>query len=74
MECPGFFGEEEEDRLRNILREVRIANLAQGGGVNEIEMPRNEDGKGFVGMFCSAKAQELLVVAVLHLTKIMAAR
>ena len=40
----------DENRLRNFLRRVRVAGAAQRGGINQIDVPLDERGEGRFGM------------------------
>lgn len=45
-ECAGFAGEVDEDRLRDILGEMVIAHLAEGSGVDQVDVPGDQRGEG----------------------------
>ena len=54
--------ENDEDRLRDFFREMRIAHLPQRDGINEIHMTRHERGKGGFGIIAGKIAQQSQVV------------
>ena len=44
----GFLGKDDKDDLRYLLGMLRIAALPQRDGIDEIDVPGDERGKGFV--------------------------
>jgi hypothetical protein len=44
----GFAGEDKEDRLGNVLGFMRVADLAERRGVNEVGVAVDERGEGVV--------------------------
>ena len=46
VESGGFSGEEEEDGLGDVLGEVLVAELADGAGVDEVDVAVDEGGGG----------------------------
>ena len=46
----GFPREDEEDGLRNLLCLVRITDLPQRDGINEIDVPRGQFSERFFGI------------------------
>lgn len=61
----GVAGEVGEDRLGDFLGELRGADLAERGGMDEIDMAANQFRKGGFGMVAGI-AREQLMVAVGH--------
>jgi len=44
-ELRGIFSERDKGALRHILRQVRIANHPQRGGINKVNVPADQFGK-----------------------------
>ena len=60
-EAAGLFGEREEDVLRNLLRQLMITNLPQGGVEDELEMPFHERGECALGALAVELADQGVV-------------
>ncbi len=58
--------EDDEDGLRDFFRRVRIANVPQRGGINEVNVPHGERGKRGLGIFHGVLPQQLDVVRSGH--------
>jgi hypothetical protein len=58
-ELGGVFRECDEHALGHVLSEVRIANHAQRGGIDEIHVTAHQLGKGRFGAVFSVGAQQL---------------
>jgi hypothetical protein len=41
-----FARQHQKDGLRNVLRQMRIADLPPGGGINQVHMPEHQFRKG----------------------------
>jgi hypothetical protein len=61
IEGRGLAGQNQKDRLGDVLGQVRVANLAQGGGVNQVEVPVDQFGKGFIGFLPSPGFDEFVI-------------
>ena len=57
----GVAGEFDEDLLGHLLGEMRAAHLAEGGGVNQVEMAGDQGGKGRFGMPVGVALQQLVI-------------
>ncbi|MGA2865789.1 MAG: hypothetical protein ABSF95_15050 [Verrucomicrobiota bacterium] len=56
---PGFAGEVNKDCLGDVLGEFRIAaNLAEGRGIDDGQVPADEFGKGLLGPAFGILTQE----------------
>jgi hypothetical protein len=62
----GLAGENEEDSLGDLLGEMRVAHLPQGGGMDEIEMPRDERLKRRLGLVPGKFPHQGHVIGCLH--------
>jgi len=65
-ELGGVLREREEHALRHIFSEMRIANHAQRGGIDEIHVAAHQLGKRRFGAAFSVSAQQLRVGLVVH--------
>jgi hypothetical protein len=65
-ELSGFFGEDDEDGLGDILGGVGVADLAGGRGVDEIDVAADDFAEGGLGVVVGVIAEELEVVAIGH--------
>ena len=66
-QLPGFFCQKDEDRLRDFLGLMRIARVAQRDGIDLIDVPRDERGKGFLRAVLDVFLQQNAVVQFQHL-------
>lgn len=66
-QLPGLFGEDDKDRLGDFLGVVRVADLAQGDGIDQIDMARDQGGKGLVRMIFGVLAQQRGFIHDFHL-------
>ena len=62
-----LFRQNNEDRLRDFLSLMRIADLPQGDGINQIDVPRHQCCKRFIRMMFGIPAQQRAVIRGLHL-------
>jgi len=51
-EAIGFARQDDENRLRAVLRQMRVAHLPQRGGIDERKVPFDERGEGRLGTAC----------------------
>jgi hypothetical protein len=58
----------DEDRLHNFLGELWRANLAERGGMNQVEMTANEFREGVLGVVPGIACEEILI-RVAHFQK-----
>ena len=61
-----LFRQNDEDRLGDFLGMMRIADLPQRDGINQIDVPRHQRGKGLVGMIFRILPQQRAVIRGLH--------
>ena len=66
LEAAGLAGQLEEDRLRDFLGQLRRADLAQGGGIDQSDAPADKFRKRILGVVPRVPAEQFLV-AVVHL-------
>ena len=66
-ELQGILRHREEYGLRHVLREMRVAKDAQGGGIDEIHMAPHQIGKCGFGSSFRVIAQELAMRQIVHL-------
>ena len=52
--------------LRHVLGQVRVANHAQRGGIDEVNVPAHQFGEGHLRPGLSVIAQKLLVGQIVH--------
>lgn len=65
VELCGFPGEVGENGLRDILRKLRVAvDLAQGGGIDEIDMSPDQFLKGRLGAVVRIPPEQFSVCSV----------
>ena len=55
----GFAGKDDEDGLGDFLGVMGIAGEAQGGGIDEVHVARDEGGEGRPGIVAGVFGQEL---------------
>ena len=67
VQMPGFSREDDEDGLRDFLGLMRIAGVAQRDRINLVDVPRDERGKGLLGIALDVFAQQGGVIQFLHL-------
>ena len=65
-ELPGVLRQRYEHRLRHVLGQVRIANHAHRGGMDQVNMPPHEFGKRRLRPASGVIAQKLLVCQTVH--------
>ena len=65
-ELPGILRQGHERALRHVLGQVRVANHAQRGGIDEVNVPAHQFGKRRFGAALGVIAQELLVGQTVH--------
>jgi hypothetical protein len=61
-----FFRQDDEDRLRDFLGGVGIAGLPQRGGIDQVDVTRDEGGEGVLGIPMDVIAQQFHVSRILH--------
>ncbi|HMJ64099.1 MAG TPA: hypothetical protein VK615_02020, partial [Candidatus Binatia bacterium] len=66
-ELSGIPSQRHKNTLGDVLGKVRIANHAQHGGINEINVPSHQLGKRGLRPAVSVIAQKALVGQILHL-------
>src|SRR5262249_53295081 len=54
--------QDDEDGLRNLLRQVRVANLTQRNGIDQIDVPRYEGGERLLGFASCILPHEVHVI------------
>jgi len=64
---PGFSGENDEDGLRDFLGLMWVASVTQCNRIDLVDVPRDEFGKGFLGIMLRVLPQQSDVVQLLHL-------
>ena len=62
-----LLGQDNEDRLRDFLRLMRVADLPQGHRIHQVNMPRHQLGERLVGTVRGVLAQQRAVIRWLHL-------
>lgn len=62
-----FAGQDDEDGLGDFFGLMRIAGMAQGDGVNPVDVPRDKRLKRRFGMAGGIFAQQSIVVQLAHL-------
>ena len=55
-----------KNRLGDILGGMRLAGHAERGGINQVNVPLHQFGKGGIGMVFRVIAQQLLVAQIVH--------
>ena len=65
-ELPGILRQRHKHTLRHVLGQVRIANHAQRGGIDEVNVPAHQFGKRRFRPAPGVIAQELLVGQTVH--------
>ena len=66
-QLPGFARQNDENGLRDFLGMMRIADLPQRDRIDQIDVPRHQRGKRFVGIIFRISPQQRAVVRGLHL-------
>jgi hypothetical protein len=59
-------GEDDEHHLRDLLGSVEITGFPQSGGIHQVHVARNQDGKGGVGIPDGVLPQQIHVGRVVH--------
>ncbi len=65
-ETPGLPGENDEDRLGDFAGANWIADVAKSGGVDLVDVARDEHGEGVVGVVVRVLAEQLEVILFLQ--------
>ena len=63
----GFAGEDEKDGLRDLLRRLLAAGVAPRGGVDQVDIPRDELAKRRLGPGAGVVGEEFVVGRFAHL-------
>jgi len=63
----GFAGKNDEDGLGDFLGGMGVAGFSQCGGINQIHMPMDQRGKGFLRVLPCIVPQQIHVSCFLHL-------
>src|SRR5581483_11425833 len=58
----GFARQNNENRLRNLLRQMRVTNLAQRHGIDQVDMPRHQGGERLFGFESCILPHEVQVI------------
>ena len=61
-----LFCESDKDGLCDFLGLMRVSDVPQRDGINQIDVPRYQLGKGFVGMIFRILPQQHAVIRLLH--------
>ena len=64
----GFAGKVGKDALRNVAREVRLDDLTQSGGIDQVRVPADELTERRLGAIAGVFTQKLRVCLRLHFT------
>ena len=72
-ELPGIPRQGHEHTLRHVLGQVRIADHAHGGGIDQVNVPAHQFGKRRFGAALGVIAQKLLVGQTVHYRIVAAA-
>ena len=59
--------ENDEDRLRHVLSILRIADISQGDGIDQADVPLHQPGKSLFRMMTGVFPQQVHVVRIRHL-------
>ena len=61
-----LFCQNDKDSLRNFLCVMRVADVPQCDGINQVDVPRHQLGERFIGMIFRILPQQHAVIRWLH--------